>query len=170
MSLEKIISIPGMNGLYKMVAQMRNGGYIVESLTDQKKVPVSSMQRIIMLQDISVYTLEADMPLDQVLWKMKGKDELCASINSQSDPAMLRSTLKQIIPEFDEERVHNSDIKKMFSWYTMLKDQLVEPVKEVVKDSDVVNDSKKEIITEEPTITEEKVKKPKAKKTAGKEV
>ena len=55
MSFEKIISIPGMSGLYRIVAQMRNGGFIVEGLNDNKRVPVSAMQRIIMLKDIAVY-------------------------------------------------------------------------------------------------------------------
>ena len=167
MSLEKIISIPGMNGLFKMVAQMRNSGYIVESLTDQKKIPVSSMQRIIMLQDISVYTLDADMPLNQVLWKMKEKDELCSAITPQSDPEVLRSTLKQIIPELDEERVHYSDIKKMFNWYSLLKDQLVAPETKTETSGD--NHPNTEQKTEAPTTTAEKVKKPKAKKTVSKD-
>ena len=63
MSFEKIISIPGMSGLFKMVAQMRNGGFVVESLIDGRRQPVSSMQRITMLKDIAVFTMEDDMPL-----------------------------------------------------------------------------------------------------------
>jgi hypothetical protein len=122
MSLAKIISIPGMSGLYKMVAQMRNGGFVVESLQDKKRFPVSSTQRIVMLEDISVYTMEEDMPLKEVFLKMKEQDEVCAKMNAKSDPAELKSTLKKVVPEFDEERVHASDIKKMFAWYGLLRE------------------------------------------------
>ena len=122
MSLSKIISIPGMSGLFKMVAQMRNGGFVVESLSDKKRIPVSSTQRIVMLEDISVYTMEDDMPLKDVFKKMKDQDTLCAGISAKADASELKSTLKKVIPEFDEERVHASDIKKMFVWYSLLRD------------------------------------------------
>jgi hypothetical protein len=122
MSLSKIISIPGMSGLFKMVAQMRNGGFVVESLSDSKRFPVSSTQRIIMLEDISVYTMEDDMPLKEVFKRMKEQDALCSSQTARTGPEELKSTLKKVIPEFDEERVHASDIKKMFVWYNLLKD------------------------------------------------
>jgi hypothetical protein len=161
MSLEKIISIPGISGLFKMVAQMRNGGFIVESLADQKRQPVSSTQRIVMLEDISVYTMEGDMPLNDVFLKMKSNEDVTSSVNNQSDPSQLKQALKKIIPEFDEERVHASDIKKMFSWFSLLKDIITEePAKDTSKEAS--NDA--ETITE---ATEEKPKKraAKAKKT-----
>lgn len=128
MSLSKIISIPGMSGLFKMVAQLRNGGYVVESFMDQKRIPVSATQRIVMLQDISVYTTSGELPLNDVLLKMKEHNELCSQITAQSEPALLRSTLKKIMPEFDDDRVHDSDIRKMFNWYVLLKDQIEKEV------------------------------------------
>ena len=111
-----------MSGLFKMVAQMRNGGFVVESLSDNRRFPVSSTQRIIMLEDISVYTMEEDMPLKDVFKRMKEQDALCSSQSSKTEAAELKSTLKKVIPEFDEERVHASDIKKMFVWYNLLRD------------------------------------------------
>jgi hypothetical protein len=132
MSFEKIISIPGMGGLFKMVAQMRNGGFVVEGLTDNKRIPVSAMQRIIMLKDVAVYTKEEDVPLYDVFKKMKDNDELSSSITSKSDGAELKASLKKVFPEFDEDRVHVSDIRKMFSWYVMLKEMIGTPETEAI--------------------------------------
>mgnify|MGYP000317085578 CR=1 FL=1 len=127
MSFEKIISIPGMSGLFKMVAQMRNGGFVVEALADGRRLPVSSMQRIIMLKDIAVYTVEDDMPLYTVFKKMKDQDQLAMSVDPKADPADLKAVLKKILPEFDEERVYASDIRKMFTWYKLVKDIVGSP-------------------------------------------
>lgn len=145
MSFEKIISIPGLSGLYKMIAQMRNGGFVVESMVDGKRLPVSSMQRIIMLKDIAVYTMEEDMPLYDVFKKMKDQDALAAAVSSKADAADLKATLKKILPEFDEERVHASDIRKMFIWYNLVKDivgspeaeEAMKPVEESAAPSEV---------------------------------
>jgi hypothetical protein len=122
MSFDKIISIPGMSGLFQMVAQMRNGGFVVEGLSDKRRIPVSAMQRIIMLKDVAIYTVDEDMPLYDVFKKMKENDAIAASVSPKSEPADLKIALKKILPEFDEERVHTSDIRKMFTWYTLLKD------------------------------------------------
>ena len=124
MSFEKIISIPGLSGLFKMVAQMRNGGFIVESMIDSRRVPVSAMQRIVMLKDISIYTKGDDMPLYDVLTKMKAQDAICSAINPKAEASELTATLKKVLPEYDEERVHVSDIRKMFAWYVALKEEI----------------------------------------------
>lgn len=127
MSFEKIISIPGMSGLYKMIAQMRNGGFVVEALADGRRMPVSSMQRIIMLKDIAVYTVEDDIPLYKVFKKMKEQDELASGVDPKADPSALKAVLKKILPEFDEERVYATDIRKMFTWYKLVKDIVGSP-------------------------------------------
>jgi hypothetical protein len=132
MSFEKIISIPGLSGLFRMVAQMRNGGFIVESLADARRIPVSSTQRIIMLKDIAVYTHGDDMPLYKVFKMMKEQDGLAASVSPKAEPADLRTAMKSIVPEFDEERVHASDIRKMFIWYNLVKDVVGSPEAEEV--------------------------------------
>lgn len=140
MSFEKIISIPGLSGLFRMVAQMRNGGFIVESLADSRRIPVSSTQRIIMLKDIAVYTHGDDMPLYKVFKMMKEQDGFASGISSKAEPADLRSAMKKIMPEFDEERVHASDIRKMFIWYNLVKDIVGTPEAE---------DSMRELMGEE---------------------
>jgi len=141
MSFDKIISIPGSPGLFKMVAQMRNGGFVVEGLIDGKRIPVSAMQRIIMLKDISVYTMDEDIPLEEVFLKMKENDAVASSISTKADSADLKATLKKVLPEFDEERVHVSDIRKMFMWYALLKDNVTfEKTEAIVEEAEVVAD------------------------------
>lgn len=191
MSFEKIISIPGMSGLYKMLAQMRNGGFVVESLADGRRVPVSATQRIIMLNDISVYTTESDIPLREVFLKMKENEKVAAGVEPKADPDKLKDTLKVILPDFDEERVHASDIRKMFVWFNVLNGQAdftemmtVTPEEE---ESETETPASEEVSVappakktarkkaepkaekvEEATTEEAPVKKPRAKKTAAK--
>lgn len=110
-----------------MVAQMRNGGFVVESLADARRIPVSSTQRIIMLKDIAVYTHGDDMPLYKVFKMMKEQDGFSSSVSPKAEPADLRSAMKKIMPEFDDERVHASDIRKMFIWYNLVKEIIGTP-------------------------------------------
>jgi len=166
MSFEKIISIPGLSGLFKMVAQMRNGGFVVEALADGRRMPVSSMQRIIMLKDIAVYTVEDDMPLYYVFKKMKEQDAVASAVSSKAEPAELKATLKKILPEFDEERVHASDIRKMFIWYKLVKDIVGSPEAEKAMQAELEGVGEPAESTPEaaegvevPPVTEEPVKK-----------
>lgn len=160
MSFEKIISVPGLSGLFKMVAQMRNGGFIVESLLDARRIPVSSTQRIIMLKDIAVYTMEDEMPLYLVFKRMKEQDGFASGVSPKSEPADLLSAMKKILPEFDQERVHASDIRKMFTWYNLVKELIgseesEKAMQELLGEAGV---EAAEVVAEEP------VKKPAARK------
>ena len=147
MSFEKIISVPGYPGLFQMVAQMRNGGFVVEGIADKKRMPVSSTQRIVMLKDVAIYTYEEDMPLYDAFKKMKENDALSSSVNAKSEPADLKDVLKKVLPEFDEERVHISDIRKIFSWYNLIKEMVGSPESEAAMNP----------TSEEPTPVEESV-------------
>jgi hypothetical protein len=123
MGLKGIISISGMPGLYKVLAQSKSG-FIVEGLHDRKRLPVSSTQRISMLEDISVFTTTDDLPLKDVMNRLK---EFAASgtiADPKTDPDKLKDFFKQVIPEFDEDRVYASDIKKIITWYGLIKDIL----------------------------------------------
>lgn len=158
MSFEKIISIPGQSGLYKMVAQMRNGGFVVESLSDARRMPVSSVQRIVMLKDIAVFTTGDDVPLYQVFKRMKEDDSFSSSVSPKSEPAELKSALKKLMPEFDEERVHVSDIRKMFSWYKLVREIIGTPESEKA-----MNENQEEPDVVEATVEEAAPAKPAAK-------
>jgi hypothetical protein len=118
MELKDIISVPGMSGLFKIVGNNKNG-FIVESMLDNKRSMVSSSQRILTLVDIGVYTQDEEMPLNQVFLKIQesGKDK---SIDVKADGKKLREFFKSVLPEYDEERVYDSDIKKILSWYLLL--------------------------------------------------
>ena len=117
--LKDIISISGVSGLHKVVAQSKNG-FIVESLTDEKRMPISATQRISSLVDIAVYTKHEDMPLREVFLKMQATDGGNPGVDPKGDPALLKDYFKKIVPDFDEDRVYISDIKKIVGWYLLL--------------------------------------------------
>ena len=119
MNLTGIIYITGMSGLFKVIAQTKNG-FVVESLTDQKRIPISSTQRVSALEDISIFTKSENIPLTNVLTKVK--ENTATLIGAKSDSKTLRSYFKTIVPDYDEEKVYDSDIKKLLTWYSLLKD------------------------------------------------
>lgn len=165
MSFEKIISIPGMSGLFKMVAQMRNGGFVVESLLDGRRQPVSSVQRITMLKDIAVFTTDEDIPLYDVFKKMKEQDAIASKVPAKADPSELKASLKKILPDFDDERVHASDIRKMFLWYNLVKEVVGTEESDAAMKAEIdgeTPDAKANI--EEEVVVEELVKKKAVKK------
>lgn len=118
MELKDIISVPGMSGLFKVVGNNKTG-FIVESIIDNKRSMISSNQRIMTLVDIGVYTNDEEMPLNEVFLKIQqsGKDN---TIDVKADVKKLRDFFKSVVPEYDEARVYDSDIKKMLSWYLLL--------------------------------------------------
>lgn len=119
MDLKGIISISGMGGLYKVVAQSKNG-FIVESLTDKKRFPISSTQRISALEDISMYATDEDVPLKDILKRIHDKYKDKLSVDSKSDNKQLSEFFKSVLPNYDQERVYVSDIKKLVGWYDIL--------------------------------------------------
>jgi hypothetical protein len=119
MDLSGIISISGQPGLYKVVAQSKNG-LIVESLIDKKRIPAYSSYKISALEDISVFTKGDDMPLSEVFQKIFDKEKGGAAIDHKADDSELRNYFSQALPEYDEDRVYISDIRKMISWYNLL--------------------------------------------------
>ena len=122
MNLKGIISIAGMSGLFKVIAQTKNGGFVVEGITDQKRFPVSSTSRISALEDISIYAENEDILLSVILDKIKQMHGDTLPVQPKDEPSKLRAFLKTILPEYDEERVFPSDIKKIVSWYSLVKD------------------------------------------------
>jgi hypothetical protein len=119
MDLSGIISISGRPGLYKVVAQAKNS-IIVESLTDKKRFPAYSTDRISALEDISIYTLDDDKPLKEILADIFEKQEGKEGPSHKSDIGELTEYFTDILPDYDEERVYSSDIKKLFQWYNLL--------------------------------------------------
>jgi len=121
MSLDKILSIAGKPGLYKLIAQTRTG-FIAESLLDNKRLSVSINHNVSLLSEISVYSLTEEVPLQDVLLKIKEKEAgNPTSISHKDSKDALEEYFFNIMPDYDEDRVYVSDIKKIIQWYNMLQ-------------------------------------------------
>ena len=119
--LKTILSIAGKPGLYKLVSQGRNM-LIVESLVDKKRTPAYGSEKIISLGDIAMYTDAEDVPLSQVLTAVKRKEngEVATIDLKKASQDELKAYMAEVLPNFDRDRVHVSDIKKLISWYNLL--------------------------------------------------
>lgn len=119
--LKTILSISGKSGLYKLVSQGKNM-LIVESLTDKKRMPAYGTDKMISLGDIAMYTDEDDVPLQEVFLSIKKKENgqpIAIDIKTAT-PDELRQYMGEVLPNFDRDRVHLSDIKKLIAWYNLL--------------------------------------------------
>lgn len=118
--IKTILSISGRPGLYKLVNQGRNM-LIVESMQTGKRTPAYAHDKVVSLSDISIYTNDGDYPLGNVFEAIKNKfDGKPVDSKNISDTNAAKKLFAEILPEYDEDRVHTSDIKKVFSWYNQL--------------------------------------------------
>ena len=118
--MKKILSVSGKSGLFKMVSQGKNM-LIAESLIDQKRIPVYPRDKVVSLGDISIYTDEEEVPLSQILNKIKEKESgNPIDFNPSIQPDELRNYFAEILPNFDRDKVYPSDIKKIMNWYNLL--------------------------------------------------
>lgn len=155
MNLEKILAISGKPGLYVLKVQTRTG-FVAESLLDGKKVTVSLKSNVSLLSEISIYTYEGEKPLTDVMQRIATKENKGQALSHKEDNTKLSAYFKEILPEYDEERVYPSDIKKVLNWYNTLQ------AKGLVTDLAPAPAETKE----EAPVAEEKAKKaPAAKKT-----
>lgn len=120
MGLDKIVSVSGKPGLYKLLAHTR-GGFIVESLIDNKKMSIGLQKNVSVLSEIAIYTLSEEVPLQDVFQKIKDKENGNATKISHKDSKdVLEEYFFKVLPDYDEDRVYPSDIKKIVQWYNML--------------------------------------------------
>lgn len=135
MSLEKIIAIAGKPGLYNLVKQTR-GGFVAESLMDKKRLSVSVQQNVSVLSEIAIYTLDAEVPLKTVFKSIKEKENgNISSVGPKDSKDKLEEYFFDILPNYDEDRVYASDIKKVIQWYNLLhKHGLLENLEVDAKD------------------------------------
>ncbi|MDD2611282.1 MAG: DUF5606 domain-containing protein [Bacteroidales bacterium] len=118
--LKKIVAISGKPGLYKVLSQGKNI-LIVENLSDGKRMPAHSTDKVVALNDVSMFTKGEDKPLREILEALKAKENGAkASIDPKSDAESLRKFFEEIVPDFDRERVYPTDIKKLIQWYNIL--------------------------------------------------
>jgi hypothetical protein len=121
MSLEKIIAIAGKPGLYKLVTQTR-AGFIAESFIDGKRLSVNVQQNVSVLSEIAIYTLTEEVPLKQVFLNIKKKENgEQTSVSAKDSKNKLEEYFFDILPDYDEDRVYASDIKKVIQWYNLLQ-------------------------------------------------
>lgn len=121
MSLDKILSISGKPGLYQIVTQTRTGA-VVESLVDKKRLTVGAHSNISILSEIAIYTLTEEVPLRDVLKKVKEKESgKQTSISHKDGKDTLEEFFFEVLPDYDEDRVYPSDIKKIVQWYNILQ-------------------------------------------------
>ena len=119
MELKEILAISGQPGLYKYVAQSTRG-VIVESLTDGHRLNASANAKVSALTEISMFTEGDDIPLAEVFSKIYAHTGGKAAIDHKDTPEKLKAAFAEVLPEYDRDRVHVSDIKKCFAWYNAL--------------------------------------------------
>ncbi|MCK0158733.1 DUF5606 domain-containing protein [Cellulophaga sp. F20128] len=122
MSLDKILSISGKPGLHKLVTQTRTG-FVAESLIDGKRSTVNMRTNVSVLSEIAIYTLEEEVPLREVFIKMQDKENGGkTAVQHKDDKLKLEEYFFEVLPNYDEDRVYASDIKKVVQWYNLLHD------------------------------------------------
>ena len=120
--LQTILSIAGKPGLYKLVSRGKSN-LIIESLDEtHKRQPAFATDRVTSLADIAMFTDSEDVPLGEILTKLRDKENgKVASLNWRKASAKeLQAYFGEVLPNFDRDRVHNSDIKKLLQWYEIL--------------------------------------------------
>jgi hypothetical protein len=166
MEYRQIVAVTGLSGLYQLMST-KNDGAIVRSLTDKSVKFVSArIHHITPLESIEIYTTGDNVRLHEVLQKIKENDGQIAELNSKKDDKAIKAYFRTVLPDFDEERVYTSDIRKVLKWY------------DILKKNDLLNFDylKEQAATEEATTTDvvtneqEEEAKPKKKAAAAKKV
>jgi len=121
MNLDKVLSISGKPGLYELISRSK-GGFIVKSLNTGKKTAVSIRQNISMLGEIAIYTYEDETPLYKVFRNIAEKESNQKAIDPKSSSNDLKTYFQEVLPDYDDERVYVSNIKKVLQWYNTLID------------------------------------------------
>jgi len=119
MGLTKTIAITGKPGLFNIISQSK-GGFVVQSLVDQKKFPISNSHNVSVLNDIAIYTYEEEVPLRNIFLTINEKETGKAAISHKENNATLVKYFIEVLPDYDQERVYASNIKKVLQWYNIL--------------------------------------------------
>ena len=119
MEFSKIISVAGKPGLFHAISQTKSG-FIVESLIDKKRFPIPSTNNVSLLENIAIYTYEEEVPLLTVFKSMYEKTAGKETISHKESSQRLTAYFSEVLPDYDEERVYTSNIKKVIQWYNLL--------------------------------------------------
>lgn len=118
--LTGFISISGQPGLFKIVAQSKNG-IIVEGLTDKKRLNIYSSTKVSTLSDISMFTTGDDKPIDEIMTNISEKEKGGPAIDNKADDKAIEKYFGEVLPDYDKDRVYVSNMRKLFSWYNALQ-------------------------------------------------
>src|SRR3954467_874946 len=118
--LTGIISISGQPGLYKIIAQSKNG-IIVEGLSDKKRLNVYASTKVSTLSDISMFTTGDDKPIEEIMTSVFEKEKGGAAIDNKADDKAIEKYFGEILPDYDKERVYVSNMRKLINWYNALQ-------------------------------------------------
>ncbi|MFA6830757.1 MAG: DUF5606 domain-containing protein [Bacteroidaceae bacterium] len=135
MILENILSISGKQGLYKLLSNNKHM-IIVEMIGQNKRMPVHNTEQVVALSDVAMYTYEEEIPLREImasLFEVMNEQKIELNIKNASKDELFEFFGK-VLPEFDRDRVHASDIKKLIQWYNLLLENgeiTVEKIKEL---------------------------------------
>ncbi len=144
MSLDKILSIGGKPGLFKLMTQTRTG-FVAESLLDGKRISVGLNSNVSVLSEIAIYTLDEEIPLREVFQKIQEKENGGkTSIGHKEEKLKLEEYFFEVLPNYDEDRVYASDIKKIVQWYNLLHEQGITDFSEAEKKEGVTTTDKEE--------------------------
>ncbi|MDR1877456.1 MAG: DUF5606 domain-containing protein [Flavobacteriaceae bacterium] len=119
MDLTKIITITGKPGLFELLSQTKNG-FIVKDLVNQKKLSIPANSQVSLLQNISIYTHESETSLISVLVAISKKYNYKEIEFDKKDSQTLRTLMTEVQPDYAEDRVYDSDLRKLFTWYNIL--------------------------------------------------
>lgn len=119
MDLKGILAITGKPGLYKLISQTKTGA-LVESLVDKKRMTAFAHERISSLKDITMFGNEEDKPLIDIFQNIYKIEDGKECISHKSSEKELKDYMEKVFPDYDKDRVHLSDMKKLFSWYNIL--------------------------------------------------
>ena len=156
MNLEKILSISGKPGLYALKVQTRTG-FVAESLIDGKKSTVGLKVNVSLLSEISIYTVDAEKPLTEVMRNIAIKENEGPAISHKEDNTTLLAYFEEILPEYDRDRVYPSDVKKVINWYNILQAKgLVSKEVPVKEEITAKEEAAKEDVAEEKPVAKKK--------------
>ncbi|MHA7057804.1 DUF5606 family protein [Aquimarina sp. M1] len=122
MSLDKILSISGKPGLFELKAQTRSG-FVAESLADGKKLSVSIQNNVSILSEIAIYTFTEEVPLREIFKRIQEKENGEKAINHKESKNKIEAYFSEVLPDYDEDRVYVSDMKKVIQWYNILQEK-----------------------------------------------
>lgn len=165
MELKDVVAISGKSGLHKVIGRSKNG-IIVETIGTGTRFSTGYQDKVSVLVDISMYTVDGDMRLSEVFLKLKAANNVP---DAKTDVKAVRKFLIDTI-KLDSERVYDSDIKKLITWYNLLKDVL--NFDSLVEPTDDITEAEEAPVAEaevEETAPIEKPKRTRKKKDAGAE-